>query len=258
MSNLAIGCTDPQAIASESGELQAAQVQALASHREPMRLTRQMRTVIALVVALSGPAVLVWGAKRLFGDAPTFGISIALQLLYFGIAGFVLWIVLRKERLPLASIGLRRPRWSTLLIAGLLWLISLQLLPLLTGPLLDAGGTATPEGLSRLASFPIWFRVVQALTGGAIEEILYRGYAIERLTTITGRPWLAAVIAAIGFGIAHVPSWGIRYAVIADLPFGIVATLCYLWRRDLLANILAHDVGLLVALLSISSGAGPG
>src|SRR5471032_3157020 len=107
-----------------------------------MQLTRQTSTVIALVTALSGPPALVLGAKWLFGDAPTFGISIALQLLYGGVAGFVLWTVLRKEQLPLASIGLRRPRWSTLLIAGLLWLISLRLLPLLTVPLRDTGGAA--------------------------------------------------------------------------------------------------------------------
>jgi CAAX protease family protein len=128
------------------------------------------------------------------------------------------------------------------------------LLPFLTVPLRDAGGTAVPEGLNRLASYPIWFRIVQALTGGVIEEILYRGYAIERLTTITGRTWVASVIATIGFGFAHVPSWGLRYALIADLPFGLVATGCYLWRRDLLANILAHDLGLLIGVLSVSSG----
>ncbi|MFL5561071.1 MAG: CPBP family intramembrane glutamic endopeptidase [Gemmatimonadaceae bacterium] len=191
-------------------------------------------------------------AKQTVGDAPALGVSIVLQLLYCGLAGFVLWTVVRKERLPLASIGLRRPRWSTLLVAGLLWLVSLHLLPFLTVPLRDAAGTAVPAGLHRLASLPIWFRVVQALTGGVIEEILYRGYAIERLTTITGRPWFAGMVAAIGFGLAHVPSWGVRYALIADLPFGVVATLCYLWRRDLLANMLAHDFGLLLSVLSVS------
>ena len=213
---------------------------------------RQTSTVIALVVALAGPPALVLSARRLFGDAPSFGIAIALQMVYCGLASFVLWTVLRKERLPLASIGLRRPRWSTLLVAGLLWLVSLRLLPLLTGPLLDAGGAAVPEGLTRLASFPIWFRIVQALTGGVIEEILYRGYAIERLTTMTGQPWLAALIAAIVFAMAHVPSWGLRYALIADLPFGLLATLCYLWRRDLVANMIAHDAGLLIGVLSLT------
>jgi membrane protease YdiL (CAAX protease family) len=91
---------------------------------------------------------------------------------------------------------------------------------------------------------------VVGVTGGAIEETLYRGYAIERLATITGRRWLGGAISAVAFGLAHVPGWGIGFALAADLPFGIVMTLFYLWRRDLVANILAHSTVLVVSLLT--------
>jgi membrane protease YdiL (CAAX protease family) len=56
---------------------------------------------------------------------------------------------------------------------------------------------------------------------------------------------------ALAFGLAHVPAWGLGVALGADLPFGIVMTLFYLWRRDLLANILAHSAGLVVGLLTV-------
>lgn len=204
-----------------------------------------------MIVALAGPPALVLVGNWWFGERPPLGAAIALQIVYCAIGGFIVWTVLRKERLPLASIGLHAPRWSTIFVAALLWLVALQLLPILTVPLRDAGATAAPDSLRRLIALPVWFRVVVALTGGVVEEVLYRGYAIERLTTMTGNQWRAAAIATIAFAMAHIPAWGIRYALIAHLPFGVIATLCYLWRRDLLANILAHDVGLLVGVLSV-------
>jgi membrane protease YdiL (CAAX protease family) len=101
-----------------------------------------------------------------------------------------------------------------------------------------------------LARLPVWWRIIVGVTGGAVEEVLYRGYAIERLAMITGRRWLGGSIAAVAFGLAHVPAWGVGFAMGADLPFGIVMTLFYLWRRDLLANIFAHSTGMVVALLT--------
>ena len=90
-----------------------------------------------------------------------------------------------------------------------------------------------------------------ALTGGAVEETLYRGYAVERLATITGNTWLGGGIAALVFGLSHAPFWGMRFALATDLPFGMVMTAFYLWRRDVVANILAHSTALAVAMLSV-------
>jgi membrane protease YdiL (CAAX protease family) len=72
--------------------------------------------------------------------------------------------------------------------------------------------------------------------------------AIERLATVTGRRWLGASIAAVAFGLAHVPAWGIGPSLAADLPFGIVMTVAYLWRRDLIANAVAHSAALVVQM----------
>ncbi len=51
------------------------------------------------------------------------------------------------------------------------------------------------------------------------------------------------------FGLAHIPAWGSAFAIAADLPLGILMTAVYLWRRDLIANILAHSAALVVGLL---------
>ena len=97
---------------------------------------------------------------------------------------------------------------------------------------------------------PIWFRVIAGFTGGMVEEVLYRGYAIERLAVLTGKRWVAASVSAGIFGLAHIPLWGVAFSLGADLPFGIVMTIFYLWRRDLVANMMAHGGGLAVAMVT--------
>ena len=88
-------------------------------------------------------------------------------------------------------------------------------------------------------------------TSGAVEEFLYRGYATERLGALTGSRGVGAGLATLGFALAHVPAWGLGFALTADLPFGIVMTAFYLWRRDLLANMLAHSAGLVFAMSTV-------
>ena len=85
-----------------------------------------------------------------------------------------------------------------------------------------------------------------------VEESLAR---IERLATMCGSRWIGAAAAAAAFGLAHVPYWGVRFSLAADLPFGIVMTIFYLWRRDLVANAIAHSTGLVVSLLSLRGAA---
>jgi len=209
-----------------------------------------MATIVGLVVALAGPPLFVVVPDLLLGANPSLGVQVILQFLFCGLAGFIVWVVISRERLPLQSIGLRRPDWSTLISAILILGVSLYVLPLMTAPLLNAiGKDGLRTGIQRLASLPVWFRTVVGATGGIVEETLYRGYAVERLATITGRPWLGATASVVAFGLAHIPAWGTGFALGADLPFGILMTLFYLWKRDLLANILAHSTALVVEML---------
>jgi uncharacterized protein len=205
-----------------------------------------------LLIALAGSPVFVAISERLFGELPALGVQVALQLLYCGMAAFLLWFVLRVERLPLKSIGLRQPTWLTIVSGiGLLLVASFVVAPM-TAPLQEALGTdGIQAGLDEIAAMPLWFRIVVGLTGGMIEEFFYRGYAIERLATITGRAWIGGLISAVVFGLAHIPEWGLGFALAADMPFGLLMTAFYLWRRDLLANMLAHSTGLGVAMFTV-------
>ena len=207
---------------------------------------------LGLLLALAGAPLFVVFSELVFGESPGIGIQILLQLLYCGLAATLVWFVLRVERLPLTSIGLRRPTWMTVVSGvGLLFISSFVLAPL-TEPLQKAIGTERVQaGVDQLAALPMWFRVVVGVTAGVVEELCYRGYAVERLATITRRRWLGGLIAALVFGLVHVPGWGWGFALTADLPFGLLATAFYLWRRDLVANMLTHSTGLVIAMISI-------
>lgn len=45
--------------------------------------------------------------------------------------------------------------------------------------------------------------------------------------------------------------WGGVFAIAADLPMGMLMTFAYIWRRDLVANALAHSVALLIGMALI-------
>ena len=105
--------------------------------------------------------------------------------------------------------------------------------------------------MRQLAALPLWLRVFIGVTSGAVEELLYRGYAVERLGALTGRRYVGAGLATLGFALAHVPAWGLTFALVGDLPFGILMTGFYVWRRDLVANMLAHSAGLVFAMVNV-------
>jgi membrane protease YdiL (CAAX protease family) len=217
-------------------------------HHDRVPLSRA--TVVGLLVALAGPPTLVSVSRRIFGDTPSIGVQTFLQLIFCGLALVVVFIVVRGERMSLRSIGVRRPDSSTVVTALMITAAGF-LLGLLTAPLENAvGAEGVAGGVAKLAMWPAWFRLFVGATSGIVEETLYRGYAVERLAVLSGRVWLGALIAIVAFGLAHIPFWGVGFSLVADLPYGMLLVLLYLWRRDLFANILAHSGGLIVSLFT--------
>lgn len=208
--------------------------------------------VAFIIGALIGPPAFVVSTRATFGPAPALGTQVWLQGAYCVLAlGFV-WMAMRRQQLTLSSIGLRRPRLGTVALAAALLLLTTLVLPMVTDPLVEWLGAERRDNVVReLAVLPVWFRIATALMGGAIEETLYRGYAVGRLEALTGRRWLAGAVVVVVFTLAHVPLWGIVFSLIAVLPFSALMTGAYLWRRDLVANSAAHGATLLVGLLTI-------
>jgi membrane protease YdiL (CAAX protease family) len=52
-------------------------------------------------------------------------------------------------------------------------------------------------------------------------------------------PWIGAVVAGLVAALLHLPNWGVG-PVLAFVVSEAIGVGFFLWRRDLLANIVAH------------------
>jgi membrane protease YdiL (CAAX protease family) len=121
----------------------------------------------------------------------------SLALLEWFPAGVIVLIVLAWERRTMGSIGIRPLR-----LLDLRWALRgvgiTGLMFWLTGALLaKLGLTSVDAELANLARLPIWLRLIVALSAGVCEELIYRGFLIERLTALTGNLRLASFVSYI-------------------------------------------------------------
>jgi membrane protease YdiL (CAAX protease family) len=89
-----------------------------------------------------------------------------------------------------------------------------------------------------LAKLPVWLVTLIVVRAGVLEELFYRGYAIERLEALGLNRFWAGTIPLVIFSVGH---WTGGWAnMVIALVLGAALTLFYLWRRDLVANIIGH------------------
>lgn len=205
-----------------------------------------------LAIAWIGTALLVSPFARTLDDPSRLTVAFAGQALFWALAAAVVAIVLFWERQPLRSLWLQPFRWQSI-ASGFLLLAAYYavLWPLGDWVRRLAGLPGFGAGMEQMARFPVWYRVV-AVGGGIAEEILFRGFSVTRLTMLTRRRWLAAVLTVVGFYLLHVPLWGWGFAL-GGLVSGAAVMAFFVWRRDLLATIVFHvssdAIGLVIAPL---------
>ena len=154
----------------------------------------------------------------------------------------VLAVVLCWERQSLRSIGFRRLTWKEGFLALSLSVFLFLLMPMLAIFTERIVGISTRMMgiVQALAQFPIWLRILLSLRAGFVEEILYRGYPMERLNLLTGRIWPGVLISLIIFTIIHLPPSGVGNTFGIVLPTGVILTGLYVWKRNLTLNIAVH------------------
>jgi len=164
------------------------------------------------------------------------------EVLWLVLVVIVLLFILFVERLRLSSIGFRRPDRGTLwaIPAGVALFMGIPLIYFVIFPLLHLRMNTTE--MSKLLATPFWYRLLLVTRAAFCEEVLFRGYPIPRLEELTGRTWIAAVVSWTAFTLAHLGSWGWAQLIVAGYG-GVVLTVLYIWRRDLVCNILAHFSG---------------
>ena len=204
-------------------------------------------TWIGLFIALFGLFV-IWQAVRIVSNDPGTALVIVRELLMFASAGGLLVLVKRGEKLPLRTIGLGTSVWWKSALWGLVTMLLCGGAAEFLGKMTRHDGTA-----SSFERLPLWVFVLIVLRAGIVEELFYRGYAIERLEAIRAGRFASAAIPLFVFAAGH--HRGAWLDVLQPLVLGGILTGFYLWRRDLVANILAHTIvdlvgtGVLVRIL---------
>ncbi len=157
------------------------------------------------------------------------------------------WIP-KVEKNSMASIGLgkfkrRHLVWGVLtyllaLVASSLSGYALQAvgLPSLASlqPLIKGYGPATLFGLF--------------LTWTFLEEVFYRGYLIERMTTLTGRRWAAALVSWSLFTLVHLKFFGLGPTLDTSV-ISAALVLLYVKERSIWPCIVVHGINDLLAFL---------
>ncbi len=190
-----------------------------------------------LLIALALPQ---FGLGARLAPGGEIGARLAREGLWWAIAAALLAWVLLVEKRPLSSIGLKRPGLATFgwALAGMVALMASVMLSF--GLILPALGLEMNRAATgSITALPLWLQLAMFVRAGIVEEILYRGYPIERLTELTGSPWLAATLPGLIFIGAHYAFWGGGQLIV--VAFGtLILTLLCLWRGDLICCMIAH------------------
>ena len=167
----------------------------------------------------------------------TFASAILKETLIWASAAALLVIIRRGERLSFRSIGLGTCRWWKSIAWGLvIAIVSAGVV----GGLAYLTGYGHGPGSAAFEKLPLWLITLIVLRAGVVEELFYRGYAIERLRMIGLGPFWSVTIPLVIFSLGH---WsGGAANILIAFAAGIILTGFYLWRRDLVANMIGHGL----------------
>jgi len=201
-----------------------------------MTTTRRIQILFGLVPTLlvtflplrTWGIALKWGG--LWGGEAPFWALVVILLFYIAVI----------ERRPFSSIGFRMPGvWDLVLaiVTGVLMVVGIVVIYSLVFPFFHL---QLPAGaMNKILHTPFWYRFFLVTRAAVSEEILFRGYPMERIRELTGNRWLAALLSWAAFTFAHLAGWGAAQLIVAGFG-GALLTALYLWRRNLWANMIAH------------------
>jgi membrane protease YdiL (CAAX protease family) len=181
--------------------------------------------------------LLVRQAVSYFWPILTFTAAVWKETLLWVSAVTLLFIIRRGERLPLRSIGLGTGRWWVSILWGFVIAV---VSAAIVGGLAYLTGYGHGPGSAAFEKLPLWLITLIVFRAGVVEELFYRGYAIERLRMVGfGRFW-SITIPLVIFSLGH---WsGGTANIFIALAAGAILTGFYLWHRDLVANMIGHGL----------------
>jgi CAAX protease family protein len=202
--------------------------------KSSVRSRTSAATWAGLIIALFG-ILIVRSAVDHFYPEPGLTATLWKEALIWLYAIALLLLIQRGENLSLRSIHIG----TASIRSSILWAMLLAVLLGVAGGVVVAlthfhGGRMG----AALAKLPLWLVIMVVIRAGVVEEFFYRGYAIERFRQLGLNRFWAAIIPLLIFGFAHgTNGWA---NIILALALGAVLTIFYLWRRDLVANMIGH------------------
>ena len=154
--------------------------------------------------------------------------------------------VLFWERLPLSSMGFKKLSGQNL--AGFC-MVGLVVWTLIAGSLRDPS-----MGMGPTTGFYLWYGPLALITAGFCEEVIYRGYAMERLLRMFKSPWPALLLPHIAFSLMHIKDGWEKVIMVATV--GFLFTWWYYKSRDLTMLIVGHLFVDAMALVGAAVGIG--
>jgi membrane protease YdiL (CAAX protease family) len=207
------------------------------THEQPSLPTKVSRATWAGLAISLFAMVAIRQLFVFFVPETTFASAILKEALIWLNAIALIVIIRRGERLPLRSIGLGTARWWKSILWGFVIAI---VSAVVVGALAHLTGYGHGPGSAAFEKLPLWLITAIVFRAGVVEELFYRGYAIERLRMIgLGRFWSIAIPLVI-FSLGH---WsGGAANILIAFAAGLILTGFYLWRRDLAANMIGHGL----------------
>ena len=218
----------------ETNNIRAASLVMTNEHAVATRISPA--TWIGLFLSLFAMVVIRY-AFAFFVPEITFASAILKETLIWTSVAALLVIIRRGERLSFRSIGLGTCRWWKSIAWGLVIAI---VSAAVVGSLAYLTGYGHGPGSAAFEKLPLSLITLIVFRAGVVEELFYRGYAIERLRMIgLGRFW-SITIPLVIFSLGH---WsGGAANILIAFAAGIILTAFYLWRRDLVANMIGHGL----------------
>lgn len=199
---------------------------------------RSMSTVLALLLALAIPGLPISRWENEFAGV---GHLLGYELIWWILILSVVFYVREVELRPLSSIGFRKVSFWDVLIGLVAGLVILAGIAGTYYGLLPALHLSESQQVSQLMTTPFWWRLISVIRAAIGEEILFRGFAIERGRELFGSLRIASTFSCVVFTLEHVSTWGWSHVLIAGFG-GLLLTLLYVWRKNLWINIIAHFI----------------
>ena len=205
---------------------------------------KNIKTIIGLLLFLGYPFLL-----RLF-PIDLFLHEVAMWLL---LPLILLWIYLVEKR-KIGSIGLKNISVKMIFGGIGLGLVLFIIFGISTVGIQTIGLELNQDMAKLIVSQSIPFLILLSIRAAIVEEIVFRGFAFERITELTNSKLLAIILPLIVFTLAHI-SWGVGHLVFVFIAGGLFAII-YSVTRNLALVIIAHFVTDIVAIVVLPLLAG--